>query len=134
MVAGAAGADFVGALTREDQGGVPVSGWRRRSVPDARPSGVWGWPERAPRYVASHLMPWSAAAGEGPALLCYNPPHCRPCSGVGLDVADAVGCLEPEQSAGGFMASEFSVPSGGVGACRCARIMEVVLWFRFASR
>jgi hypothetical protein len=47
MPVGAAGADFVGASNRGDQGGVPVSGWRRRSVPDARRSGVWGRPERA---------------------------------------------------------------------------------------
>jgi hypothetical protein len=57
MAAGAAGAEFIGASTCGDQGGVPVSGWRWRSVPDARRSGVWGWPERAPRCIASHLMP-----------------------------------------------------------------------------
>jgi hypothetical protein len=96
---------------------------------------VWGLGTAGAGFAASPpIWPWSAAAGEGPALLCYYPPHCQPCSGVGLDVADAAGCLEPEQSAGGFMASDFSVPSGGVGACQCARIMEVVLGFRFVSR
>jgi hypothetical protein len=54
---------------------------------------VWGLGTAEAGFAASppSLMPWSATAGEGPALLCYNPPHCRPCSGVGLDVADAAG-------------------------------------------
>jgi hypothetical protein len=109
MVTGAAGAAFVGASTRGDQGGVLMSGWRRRSILEVRQvqrrrlagdnrSGI-----NLDRFLVFcdatqvSLMPWSAAAGEGPALLCCSPPHCRPCSGVGLDVADVAGCLEPEQ-------------------------------------
>jgi hypothetical protein len=35
---------------------------------------------------------------------------------------------------GDVAASDFSVLTGGVGACRCARIMVVVLGSRFTAR
>jgi hypothetical protein len=93
MAIGAAGAALVGTSTRGDQGGVPVSGWWRRSLPVVlRP--VWwrrlGWGQAGagqtldlflgisapPPHVS--LVPWSAAAGDGPAPLSRCPSHCRP--------------------------------------------------------
>jgi hypothetical protein len=92
MDAGAAGVAFVGASTHGDQGGAPMSGWWRRSLLVVRRPTRGGWvgvrPELGqtldcflgisapPPHVS--VVPWSAATGDGPALLCRCPPHCRP--------------------------------------------------------
>jgi hypothetical protein len=93
MAVGAARAALVGASARGDQGGAPVSGWWRRSLPVVlRPvrRRKLGWGRAgalqtldlllgisaSPPHVS--LVPWSATAGDGPALLSRCPPHCQP--------------------------------------------------------
>jgi hypothetical protein len=117
-----------------DQGGSPVSGWRRRSLPVVFwPVRLWrlGWGRAGagqtldlflgisapPPHVS--LVPWSAAAGDGPALLSHCPPHCR-LSWMWPMLQGAWSRDNQLAKDDIAAASDFSVLTGGVGACRCA--------------